>query len=127
MFQFFVQRGFPVGLGAVAEGLGLAECKLMDGADAPKVWAEGRHQEVLDYVAGDCLLTDKVVAAIEGQGAVRWRTRRGTVSSEPLPELRAVRDLLDAPLPDVSWMDDPMPRTKFTAWLPPELLPSARG
>lgn len=123
MFQFFVQRGFPVGLAKVAEGLGVAETKLLDGADAPLQWQQGHHQLVLDYVAGDCRITDQVVAAIESGGAIRWRTRKGSISSEPMAELRRVRDLLGAPEPDTSWMDAPLPRSKFCAWLPAELLP----
>ena len=36
MFQFFNYAGFPVALGKVAEGMGIPQEKLMDGADAPK-------------------------------------------------------------------------------------------
>jgi hypothetical protein len=71
MFQFFVQRGFPVGLAAVAEGLGIAETKLMSGADAPVQWADGNHQLVLDYVAGDCRITEAVVGRIDEGRTVR--------------------------------------------------------
>lgn len=117
MFQFFVARGFPVSLAAVAEGLGVAEAKLMSGADAPGEWARGDRAKVFDYVAGDCRITLDVARRIERAGEVRWRTRRGTVSREPMPEMKAVRDLLNAPEPDTSWMDDPLPRSKFTAWL----------
>ena len=118
MFQFFVQRGFPVGLAKVAGGLGVSETKLMDGADAPVQWAQGNHQLVLDYVAGDCRITDAVVARIEETGGVTWRTSRGTLSTEPMPQLKQIRALLDAPEPDTSWMDAPLPRSKFTSWLP---------
>ncbi len=117
MFQFFVRRGFPVSLAAVAEAMGVEERKSMGGADAPKRWAAGAHQEVLDYVAGDCRITAAVAAAITRERRVRWRTQKGTVSSEPLPELLPVKALLDAPLPDTSWMTTPLPRSKFTAWL----------
>ena len=117
MFQFFVLRGFPVGLASVAAGLGIAEKKLMHGADAPKQWAQGNHQAVLDYVAGDCRLTDSVIARILSSGEIRWRTKKGSVSSERMRKLLKVRELLDAPLPDTSWMSEPMPREKFTRWL----------
>jgi hypothetical protein len=117
MFQFHVQRGFPVGLAAVAAALGVEEQKSMHGSDAPKRWQAGDCQAVLDYVAGDCRITAEVVARIERNRAVKWRTKKGTVSSEPMPRLLPVRDLLDAPLPDVSWMSDPIPRAKFCAWL----------
>lgn len=118
MFQFFVQRGFPVGLAKVADGMGITETKLMDGADAPVQWAEGNHQLVLDYVAGDCRITEAVVAAIEERGRVTWRTSRGTLSNEPMPKLKQIRELLNAPEPDTSWMDTPLPRSKFMSWLP---------
>ncbi len=118
MFQFFCQRGFPVGLAKVAAGLGVEETKLMDGADAPKQWSEGNHELVLDYVAGDCRITEAVVARIEETGGVTWRTSRGTLSTEPMPKLKQVRTLEDSPLPATSWMDSPLPRSKFTSWLP---------
>jgi len=118
MFQFFCQRGFPVGLAKVAAGLGVEETKLMNGADAPKQWADGNHELVLDYVAGDCRITEAVVARIEETGGVTWRTSRGTLSTEPMPKLKQIRELLDAPEPDTSWMDAPLPRSKFTSWLP---------
>lgn len=117
MFQFFVVKGFPVALAAVAEGMGIAEKKLMRGEDAPREWAAGNRRAVLDYVAGDCRLTDAVVARILGAGEVRWRTRKGTISREPLRRLLPVRELLSAPEPDVSWMSEPIPRRKFTGWL----------
>ncbi len=117
MFQFFVLKGYPVGLAAVADGMGLAEKKLMHGADAPRQWALGNHQLVLDYVAGDCRLTESVVARIQESGEIRWRTKKGSLSRESLKQLVPVRDLLHAPLPDTSWMSTPLPRSKFTAWL----------
>lgn len=119
MFQFVVQRGFPVGLAAVADGLGLEQKKLMHGADAPKEWAGGNHAKVLEYVAADCVITELVVAQIEKLGEVRWRTKKGGVSSEPMPKLERVRDLLHRPLPDVSWMSEPLRREKFYEWLTP--------
>lgn len=117
MLQLFCQRGFPVGLAKVAEALGVAEAKLMKGADAPKQWAAGNHQLVLDYVAGDCRITEAVTARIGSERALRWRTQRGTLSVEPMAELKPVRALLDSPLPDTSWMSAPIPREKFTGWL----------
>ncbi len=119
MFQFVVQRGFPIGLAAVADGLGIEQKKLMHGADAPKEWAAGNHAKVLEYVAGDCQITESVVARIEELGEVRWRTKKGGVSSEPMPKLERVRDLLHRPMPDVSWMSEPIRREKFYEWLAP--------
>lgn len=119
MFQFVARRGFPIGLAAAAEGMGIKETKLMSGADAPKEWALGHHQRVIDYVAGDCRLTRDVVEKILARREVRWRTKKGTMSSEPFPKLERVRDVMRAPPPDQSWMSDPKPWTSWFAWLAP--------
>lgn len=125
MFQFFTRRGFPIGLAKVAAGMGITQTKLMDGADAPKRWHEGRFQEVMDYVLGDSQMTNQVVAEIQRRKSVSWVTARGTVSSEPMPRLMTVAEAIRAPEPDVSWMDRPLPRSKFFNWIPRELLAPA--
>lgn len=121
MFQFFCARGFTVGLAKVAEGLGIEEKKLMSGADAPREWANGNHQRVLDYVAGDCRITAQVIERIVERREIRWRTQRGKLSSERITALRPVRDVLKDPLPDTSWMEDPKPRERFYRWLLPHV------
>lgn len=117
MFQLFCARGFPVSLAAVAEGLGVEQKKLLRGEQAPIEWARGNHQLVIDYVAGDCRITASVLERIVETGAVRWRTKRGTLSTEPMPQLKRVRDAMRDPLPDTSWMSSPMKREKFHGWL----------
>jgi hypothetical protein len=118
MFQFATLRGFPIGLAAVAEGLGIAQKKLMSADRAPIEWQAGNTQLVLDYVAGDCTLTNQVVAAIEKSGMVKWRTKRGTMSTEPMPRLRQVKDVMRDPPPDQSWMSEPKPVSSYWAWIP---------
>jgi len=117
MFQFLCQRGFPIGLASVGEALGIGEKKLMSGADAPREWAQGDRRKVLDYVAGDCRITEAIVARIEELREVRWKTKKGTTSRESIPRLLKVRECLALPLPDTSWMSEPIPRSKFHAWL----------
>jgi hypothetical protein len=118
MFQFFNQRGFPVGLAKVAEAMGIVQTKLMSGADAPRRWAAGDHEAVIEYVKGDVQMTTKVVRAIKDLGRVSWVTQRGTPCHETLPVLKPAIAVLDDPLPDQSWMSDPIPRTKFHSWIP---------
>lgn len=117
MFQFASQKGFPIGLAAVAEGMGIAQKKLMSAERAPLEWRAGNHQLVLDYVAGDCTLTNQVAAAIETAGLVKWRTKRGTLSSERMPKLRQVKDVMRDPPPDQSWMSEPKPVSNYWAWM----------
>ena len=57
------------------------------------------------------------VAKITALGELRWRTKLGKLSSEPMRPLRPVRELLNAPEPDTSWMREPIPRAKFCGWL----------
>jgi hypothetical protein len=126
MFQFFNQRGFPVGLAAVGQGMGVCQTKLMDSADAPREWRAGNHQRVMDYVVGDCQITNQVVEAILQRRRVTWRTKSGTLSMESMPRFKTVAEVLRDPEPDQSWMKGGgMKRQKFTEWLPEDLLKSA--
>ena len=117
MFQFFTQSGFPVKLAKVAEAMGIPQEKLMDGADAPKEWRAGNHQAVTDYVLGDCQMTNLIVLAIQKARQARWVTGRGSISSKPMPRLKTVEEVIQDPEPDQSWMDDPLPRSKFYGWV----------
>jgi hypothetical protein len=117
MFQFFNQAGFPIALGKVAEGMGIPQEKLMDGADAPNQWRAGNHQEVMDYCLGDCHMTNLIVCAIQMAGEVRWVTGKGHVSSKPMSRLKTVEEVIQDPEPDQSWMDNPLPKTKFCEWV----------
>lgn len=118
MFQFFNQRGFPVGLGKVGDAMGIEQTKLMNGADAPGAWRDGRYDEVKEYVMGDSQITNQIVAEIERRGEISWITARGMARSEPMPRLKTVAEVLEDPEPDQSWMDTPMPRSKFHSWIP---------
>ena len=90
----------------------------MTGALAPTMWAEGRREEVFQYVAQDVRTTMAVATACEARGTLAWVARSGKLRSMTLPGgWLTVREALELPLPDTSWMDDPWPRTKFTGWM----------
>jgi hypothetical protein len=116
MFQFFNQRGFPVGLAAVGAGMGIEQTKLMSGADAPKQWQAGNFDSVMEYVLGDCQMTNQIVRAIQEAGEVRWRNRKGAANSEPMPRLYTVEEIIGHPAPDQSWMSRPIPKASFYQW-----------
>jgi len=117
MFQFFNQAGFPVSLGNVAQAMGISQQKLMDGADAPKEWRAGNWQKVMDYCLGDCQMTNLIIRAIRKTRQVRWVTAKGYVSSKPLSRLKPVEEVIQDPGPDQSWMDTPIPKSKFYRWV----------
>ena len=48
---------------------------------------------------------------------ISWITMRGTPASVPIPQLRTVEDCMRDPMPDQSWMNEPMRQEKFTGWL----------
>ena len=116
MFQFFNQAGFPVKLAKVAEAMDIPQEKLMDGADAPKEWRAGKHQAVMDYVLGDCQMTNLIILAIQKARKVLWVTGKGYISSKPMPRLKPVEEVIQDPEPDQSWMDNPLPKSKFHKW-----------
>lgn len=118
MFHIVCEKGFPVALKSAAAGLGV-EGKLegMDASDAPKLWAKGDYNKVIEYVAQDVKTTLAVAQAAERQKQFMWITQRGRLSEMPLPcGWLAVKEAMKLPLPDTSWMDDPPSREDFSAW-----------
>ena len=117
MFQFFNQAGFPVSLANVAQAMGILQEKLMDGADAPKEWRAGNYKKVMDYCLGDCQMTNLIIHAIQKVKQVQWVTAKGYVSSKSMPRLKTVDEVIQDPAPDQSWMDTPIPKSRFYNWV----------
>ena len=117
MFQFFNQRGFPVGLAKVGEAMGIQQTKIMHGSEAPVKWQKGEYQLVKDYVMGDCQITNQILNAIIQTSQIRWVTTKGKKSSENITRLKPVHQIINDPPPDQSWMDTPIPKERFYSWL----------
>ena len=82
------------------------------------LWAEGRPEDVLQYVARDARATLELATACEALGALRWVARSGKLRTMALPEgWLTVEAALELPLPDTSWMDEPWSRERFTGWM----------
>src|ERR1035437_8521476 len=77
MYQILTQKGFPVGLKAVQQGLGITQEKSMAGKDAPDAWAKGEFQRVIGYVIGDSQITVKVMLGIAKAEGISWVTQKG--------------------------------------------------
>lgn len=119
LYHVFCEKGFPVSLSNAAAGLEVeSKSGDVDGMDAPVLWAEGRHQEVLDYVAQDVRATLAVALAAEERRQFRWITAKGRTSYFPLRDgWINVETAKKLPEPDTSWMDRPIPRSRFDGWL----------
>ena len=119
MFHVLCKLGYGVSLDAAARGMGLErKPEGMNGALAPALWAEGKREEVLRYVAQDVRTTLELARVCESRGELRWVARSGKVRCMTLGEgWLTVREALGLPLPDTSWMDEPWPRERFTGWM----------
>jgi hypothetical protein len=123
MFQFFNQCGFPVSLAAVGSAMGIKEKKLMHGSDAPVRWQEGHYQEVMDYVLMDSRITNEVVFAITQRKEVCWVTTKKSIKNVPMPRIKTVDEVINEPMADQSWMNAPIPKSRFYRWFPDHLRP----
>ena len=119
MFHVLCRLGYGVKLDAAAKGMGLdGKPEGMNGALAPVLWAEGKREDVLQYVAQDVRTTLDLATACEARGMMRWIARSGKPRSMALQDgWLSVDQALGLPFPDTSWMSDPWPRTDFTGWL----------
>jgi hypothetical protein len=117
MFHFFCLKGFPIGLDSACRGMGLVgKPEGMHGAIAPIAWQEKRYKEVLDYVAGDVDQPLELAELVARRSWLTWFTRKGTAANINIGCWLTVKEALELPEPDVSWMSDPWPRSKFYGW-----------
>jgi hypothetical protein len=119
MFHIFCVKGFPLGLDTAAKGMGLqGKTQGMSGDKAPLYWSQGRRQEVLEYLAQDVRTTLSLAQAVEDHHQLRWISRSGKLQKMPVHAgWLTVREAMDLPEPDNSWMSNPWPRSKFSGWL----------
>jgi hypothetical protein len=118
MFQFFCEKGYPLGLDAAAKGMGLpGKPKGMTGAKAPELWKNGEYTRVLDYVSWDVKNTLMLAQEIDKVGYLNWTARSGRANNHPIEKWVTVEKALEIPEADTSWMSDPWPREKFYGWV----------
>jgi hypothetical protein len=106
-------------LDAAAKGMRLGgKIEGMTGLLAPELWARGEYDQVLQYVEQDARCTLELAEACEQNHRLRWISSRGKPRDMPLPKgWLSIDEALKLPLPDTSWMTNPMKRERFTKWL----------
>jgi hypothetical protein len=119
MFHLVCSLGYPVSLQKAADGMGLpGKPTGMTGLIAPRCWADGEHQKVLNYVSQDVRTALEIGRACERSRQFQWITQRGQKKSLPLAAgWLTVRDAMALPQPDTSWMTKPLSRSEFSGWL----------
>lgn len=122
MFYILCSKGWPVGLNVVAHGLRLPG-KMTDGvsgADAPKMWMEGSledREKVLEYVGQDAKTTLDIVEVASRIESLTWQSKSSRRwQSLPFSKVPTVAECLEIPLPNTSWMDNPLTRESFYDW-----------
>jgi len=122
MFHFFCIKGYMLGLDTAAQGLGLhGKMAGMSGAKAPILWASpdlADRLKVLRYVHQDAVSTLEVYEESVKQKGIKWISKSGRQNVCWIPSgWKTVKECLDLPLPDTSWMDKPMQREQFMEWI----------
>jgi hypothetical protein len=121
MFHVLCEVGYGISLDSAARGMGITgKPEAMSAAVVPVLWAQGRRQEVLDYVAHDVRITLKLAALCQASKHFRWMTRGGKTRHVRLHKgwytVDAARKL---PQPNSSWMASQWSRATFISWLRP--------
>jgi hypothetical protein len=117
MFWLHCQKGFSVALDRAARAVGTTKLGGLSGADAPRLWAAGEYDRVLEYVAQDVRMLGAVYEAAIQARALRWINTRG-YESRADGELCPVRKAYHMPMPDTSWMRrPPWSRERFVGWM----------
>lgn len=121
MLHVLAVKGWPIGLNAAAKGMSLpGKAEGTAGAEAPELWAQGHHQQVIDYCSQDARTTLDVALAGEDRQLLTWRSQSGRAHSLPLEQgWLTVPEALAQPTPDTPWIKEPVRRETFTAWLFP--------
>lgn len=119
MFHVFCLKGYPLGLDKAAKGMGLKGKPFgMSGEMAPRLWRDGKYQEVLDYAQQDVRTTLELAEAVDKQHQLKWLSNRGKPQRLMIPsKWLTAQEAMQLPLPDTSWMSNPWPRSKFMKWM----------
>lgn len=117
-FHVFCLLGHAPGLDRAARGMGLAgKPEGMDGAQAPILWQLGQYQKVLDYLAGDVRMTLALAQMVEQSGSLEWISKNDNAMSVQIDRWLTVKEAMELPEPDTSWMINAWSRSKFVGWL----------
>ena len=131
MFQVLCDRGHPLSLDAALKGAGLPakmdQVTLRGGAsvhisgvEAPRFWQAGEYTAVAAYCAADAERTAALAALCQQSRRLAWISQKGRPNEIYLRSgWLTVEQCLALPVPDTSWMTNPMRREDVLAWTKP--------
>ena len=128
MFQVLCERGHPLSLDAALKGAGLppkmdqvilrgGESVHISGVEAPRFWQAGEYTAVAAYCAADAERTAALAALCQQSRRLAWISQKGRPNEVYLRSgWLTVEQCLALPVPDTSWMTNPMRREDVLAW-----------
>jgi len=122
MYHLFCLKGFPLSLDTAAKGMGLpGKTEGMHGDLAPVMWKESNEKrlKVLEYVGQDVITTLDVALAVMQANCMEWTSKSGRPMRVPMRPM-TVRECLQLPEADNSWMTNPIPKSQFYSWISQE-------
>lgn len=90
----------------------------MSGSQAPRLWATGDQDAVIEYLKGDVTQLLALASVVERTGKIAWLSNRGRPQSVRVEKLLTVEECFRIPQPDTSWMSNPPLRSDFVDWIP---------
>ncbi len=133
MFLVVAHKGFFLGLDKVLVGSNI-ETKLhqvtlndgttlfsMNGSKAPSLWRNKEFSAVKEYLKYDVFQPLKLAYHIDKTKFIKWTSNSGKPNTLRT-EMLTVKEALNLPLPDTSWMTSPKAREDFYKWIPESVL-----
>lgn len=123
-------KGYFLGLDKALSGAGIkgkvkkvtlsngTKLSNMNGAQAPKLWADGEHQAVLEYLRADVTQLIELAKVVAQRKSIQWKSNSGSPQSVSVNKFYLAKECFNIPQPDVTWMDNPPSRKDFTNWIP---------
>lgn len=93
----------------------------MSGSKAPAMWKAGETKAVLEYLRGDVERPLELVQSIQRIKKLCFDSKSGKRHVVEVPKLWTVAEMMEKPMADNSWMDQPPTKRQFVEWMIPYL------
>ena len=119
MLQLMCVKGYPVSLASACTTMGMpSKTEGVNGSMVNEMWANGQREQIIQYCIQDSYITATLANMCQRMNNLQWTSKRGTLQTLMLPDgWLSVENALQLPLPDTSWMTEPLTRQSFVNWL----------
>lgn len=128
MYDVFLHRGYFASLDSILKFHGRSkkhEVTLKDGTVitdmsgglAPRLWAKGEVDAVLEYLDGDVIELLNVMDIVDKRQKIEWYSQRGNYMKIATDLLLVGEGIKKIKKPNTAWMTDPVSREDTTKWM----------